>query len=389
MRTLHGIMAPGVVLVSVLLEAGCAVGPAASRENPNLSLAPGARTSCVAALDALRATFERDYPGYKEKVAGREGTLAGRTDSVRVEAARSDDHTVSIPALWRWAAFFGDPHVMIWQAAPPAPHVESDTSAGEARPIQLEAPLRPSLRFVDDSTAVLRLPSFEMGYKVAIDSLVEEARGRLLATPYLVVDVRQNGGGYTGSFDAVLPLLASGPIVRPGADLWTSAANVAFVRGWLTDRDAPADFRAQIQAVLPVLEARPDQFVPFAPNNVVSFGEPSTLPRAVGVLVDRGCASSCENFVLDARQSRKVTVFGAEHTRGMVDYGNVRAAWLPGWRRLRIPTSRSRRLPAEPLDNVGIAPGVWLPPGTPDAVEAVRCLLRGHEGCPQALPPSD
>lgn len=365
----------------VPLVVGCA---ACTGVAPGVRQAPAADgASCVAAFDSLRATFERDYPGYGEKVTGREGALAALTDSVRVEAARSDDHSVCIPALWRWTAFFHDPHVMIWQAAPPALPGEGGGAVEPQAPLP-DDPLRPSLGYLDDSTAVLRLPSFDMAYKAALDSLIEEARGRLLATPILVVDVRQNGGGYTGSFDAVLPLLASGPIVRPGADVWTSAANVAFVRGWLTDDDAPEALRTQVRAVLPAMEARPHQFVPFAPDDVVSFGEPSEFPRAVGVLVDRGCASSCENFVLDARQSRKVTVFGAENTRGMGDYGNVRATWLPGWRRLRIPTSRSRRLPDEPLDNVGVAPDVRLPAGLTDAVEVVRCHLLRRGDCPVA-----
>lgn len=123
---------------------------------------------------------------------------------------------------------------------------------------------------------------------------------------------RVGNGGYTGSFDAVFPLPTDRPIFRYSV---------------------------------------------------------------VAVVVDRACASSCEDFVLDARQSGRVAVLGTENTRGSIDYGNVRSTWLPGWRRLRVPTSRSRRLPAERLNEVGIAPAVRIPEGA-DAVEFARYHLR-------------
>lgn len=214
-----------------------------------------------------------------------------------------------------------------------------------------------------------------MEYKPAIDSLVAANRAALLATPYLIVDVRGNCGGYTGSFDAVLPLLADGPIFRHGVDLWTSEANVAWLRSWLTTEGVPEDLRAQIARVLPAMEANPNSFVEFAPDEEVAFDGGHPLPRAVAVVVDRECASSCEDFVLDARQSGRVTVLGTENTRGSIDSGNVRSTWLPGWRRLRVPTSRSRRLPAERLNGVGIAPAVRIPEGA-DAVEFARHHFR-------------
>ncbi|MDQ2667979.1 MAG: S41 family peptidase [Gemmatimonadota bacterium] len=92
------------------------------------------------------------------------------------------------------------------------------------------------------------------------------------------------------------------------------------------------------------------------------------LPRVIAVLVDDKCASSYEDFVLMARQSGKVTVVSGTRTAGVHDYGNVRSLWLPGRRRLRLPTSRSRQLPAGAIDNVGLAPDAWIPLGAPDTI---------------------
>jgi C-terminal processing protease CtpA/Prc len=103
------------------------------------------------------------------------------------------------------------------------------------------------------------------------------------------------------------------------------------------------------------------------------------MPRRVAVLVAGLCASSCEQFVLDARQSRKVTVIGKQNTAGMVDYGNTRREVLPsGVRQIFMPTSRSRRLPDRPMDYKGVAPDVIVPREEPDVVAvAIRYIKSG------------
>jgi C-terminal processing protease CtpA/Prc len=101
-------------------------------------------------------------------------------------------------------------------------------------------------------------------------------------------------------------------------------------------------------------------------------------PSAVAVLVDSICASSCEDFVAAARQSGKVTVFSATNTAGAGDYGNIRPVMLPGWRRLRVATSRSRRLRAgmqAATDYVGLAPDVRVPRDSAVGHAAVKFAL--------------
>lgn len=101
--------------------------------------------------------------------------------------------------------------------------------------------------------------------------------------------------------------------------------------------------------------------------------QPAVLPapREVAVIVDRGGASSCEQFLLAARQSAKVTTCG-DRSAGVLDYGDVRRADMPGSNRsLNRPVTRSMRLPKEPIDNVGIPVQVAIPAGEPSPVEWV------------------
>ncbi|HEV2669794.1 MAG TPA: S41 family peptidase [Gemmatimonadales bacterium] len=364
---------PKAHFLSILVAAaGASVGA-----RPHAASAPIPTTvdsSCVAALDSLRVVFQRDYPGYRDKVTGHQAALAALTDSVRAVARTSDKHEVCIPALKRWARFFRDGHVAgPWQAGPPAPPPAPSASAAAPTGPPADDPARPSLRALDDSTVLVRLPTFEGEYKPAIDSFFGANSARLRTTPYLIVDVRGNGGGYTGSYDSLTPLLYTNPVHSEGADVWASARNIAYYRS-LADTNflSPKD-QEQMRVVLARMESHVDQFVEKASDSVMRRDTVYPLPRAVAVLVDSVCASSCEDFLLEARQSAKVTVLGVTNTAGVHDYGEIHGVWLPGWRRVSLPTTRTR---GPRIDNVGLAPGVRIPRTEPDAVEFARRYLR-------------
>ncbi len=340
-------------------------------------------SSCVAALDSMVAIFRRDYPGYRDKVSRHEEALTALTDSVRAVARTSEHHSVCIPALQRWARFFRDPHITgPWQSSPPPPR--TDSGAGAANPVpRADDPDRPSIRFLDDSTAVARLPTLEPEYRPAIDSVVGANRPELETTAYLIVDVRGNGGGYTGSYASLTPLLYANPLHLYGEDVWASPANTAHVRDMLTNPYLRPTDRALTKDVVSRMAAHVGEFVERTPDMIIRRDTVYRMPRSVAVLVDSGCASSCEDFVLETRQSAKVTVLGVGHTAGVHDYGDVRGAWLPGWRRVALPTTRAR---GPRIDYIGLSPSVRIPKTETDPVAFARRYLHSSRRVRGSLP---
>jgi hypothetical protein len=369
----QGIMTKLLVIGLLPVAAACTPGsvPASTPTVGN----PATRrdSSCVAAFDSLRAVFRHDYAGFREKVAGHQAALAALADSVRAVAQTSDQYQICIPALQRWARFFHDPHITgPWQAAPPGPAAVASPSPPGSRGSPADDPDWPSLEFLDDSTALVRLPSFEPRYKPVIDSLLGSDGQHLRATRYMIVDVRGNGGGYTGAYDSLVPLLAGNPVHYYGIDVLASRANIAWYQAQLDSDFLAAGDRALIAALIHHMERHIGHFVQLAPDTIITPSIVLPMPQRVAVLVDSGCASSCEDLVLEAQQSRKVTIMGPTHTAGVHDYGEVRALWLPGWRRVRVPTARAG---GPRIDNVGIAPEVVIPAATPDAVAFARRYL--------------
>lgn len=376
------------LIITLAGVCACVRSPAPRPPAESLRGELAADASCVAALDSLIDVLRADYPGYRDRVVGHEARFAVLVDSVRQVAATSAadaSYDVCIPALWRITRFFHDAHLALWQGAPASAAASAAgasvaTSASDAAPaLPADDPDRPTLRRYNASTIVVRLPDLGMRYKSALDSLVAAHHAELVGTPTLVIDLRGDGGGCMCTVDTLMPLIATGPIRGDGTDVWTSPANVDYFRAMLSASDTPDSFKAELRRILPKLEATPNAFVS-VDSAEYAYVPPRVLarPSTVAVLVDSVCASSCEGFVAAARQSRKVTVFSATNTRGAGDYGNVRTVVLPGWRRLRVATSRSGRLRAgiqAATDFVGLAPDVRLPADSAHGDAAVAFAL--------------
>ena len=86
------------------------------------------------------------------------------------------------------------------------------------------------------------------------------------------------------------------------------------------------------------------------------------MPRNIGIIINEGNASSAEQFLLAVRQSDKVILFGNSNTAGVLDYSNITPNAMPSNNfQLWCPMTRSKRLPENPVDNIGIAPDVIIP----------------------------
>jgi hypothetical protein len=336
------------------------------------------QSACAMDFDSTEAIIARDYAGYGDRMRESADRIRALTDSVRLEVRAVGSDSACTRSLQRWIAAFGerDHHLQLWRFRP-APTAAPQGARTVSEPA--EDPRRPTVRYVGDTVAVLTLPTFNMRYKRAIDSLMATHRPRLLSTPYLVVDVRSNGGGATASYESVMALIYADPYRVEGMDVWATDGNINAYRALLDTGNVPESIKAEARALLPRMEAKRGSFVTWDEDRTISLDTVYALPRRVGVLIARMCASSCEQFVLDAGQSRKVTLLGRQNTAGMVDYGNTRRVILPSSaRQISMPTSRSRRLPGRPMDYKGVAPDVLIPKEEADAVAfAIRFLSTG------------
>lgn len=239
-----------------------------------------------------------------------------------------------------------------------------------------------SFQMLDDTTALYRIASFNANYRLKIDSLTKANAANLAHTRLLIVDVRGNGGGSDGSYGSLVPYLYTNPVVERSAAIYSTPENNSTYANpsWPGVSASEKKYYAGLKHRL---DAHSGQLVPMdrlgRQNYTVRRKRRQLHPTLtrVAVLQNRFCASTTEQFLLLARQSKKTTTFG-ESSAGVLDYSNVHQAALPCYnQRLGWAISRSFRLDrGEGIDNVGIAPAVRLDPTAPDMVGQVRAYYR-------------
>lgn len=235
------------------------------------------------------------------------------------------------------------------------------------------------LRRLSPRTLWLRLPNFASESRETIEAILSENDALLRSTPNLVIDLRNNSGGNDSSYAKLMGYLYTRPIYAIGAEIRSSARNIAFYEALIDGGGLDAETRDYVVALVGKMKASDAAFVPQTDRDfiITTYPEVMPFPKRVAI-VGTGAGSSGDQFVMDARFSRKVTLMGGP-TAGVIDYSNVAEAPLPnasGYT-LRWATSKSMRLPDEPIDNIGVLPDVSFGPEVTDPIgEAQRWLER-------------
>lgn len=327
----------------------------------------GQPCSCREQLDFVIRKVEQNYAGFADKVHPATASVyAAHTSATREKAAGVSSVDSCLLLLKEWVRFFRDGHLVVFQAR------TSLSGPNPATPSRIPAF---SFTRLDASTNLLRIGSFNVAYKRTIDSLIEAHDGTIRQTRNLLIDLRGNGGGSDVSYHSLLPLLYTGPVITPGAAKLSTPDNIAKYRADAANPDYPPAARALAQQDADRMAAEPGRLLPGTIDTLILPGI-SPFPALVGILTDKGCGSTTEQFLLAALQSKKTVLLG-ETSRGVLDYANMHFLDLPcsGWK-LGYATSRSMRLPRHPVDNTGISPDIRIDPAEKDWVSFAERYLQ-------------
>lgn len=233
-----------------------------------------------------------------------------------------------------------------------------------------------SLTRYSSQTLLLRVPTFDHTLRHRLDSLLTVHQDWLSSHPNLIIDLRNNGGGSDISYHNLLPLLYTRPIQVMGIGHWATPENAEKYRLLAQDKAYPKSVHDMALKREKKMLRQPNTLLSGKDTRIKIKGGRRDFPRRVALLLNDGCASSCEQFVLAASQSDKVTLIGRP-TAGVLDYGNLHTATFPcGKWQLSWPTSRSMRIDrGQGIDGKGIAPQVQPPADAQDWVEFCRQWL--------------
>jgi len=302
-------------------------------------LCKGQNCNCTENFSFLVTTIENDYSGFNDKVKESNKVDYNEwTKSFRLKAKETNSTFRCTMLLNKWLEFFNDNHLSI----------------------EVTKNIYWTFKKIDSTTLLLRIPSFSWQSKEIIDSLVKTNLKLITSTPILIIDVRGNGGGNDYSFQSLLPLIFTKPYESKGVAWRSSEGNIKYFEDAVKKGEIRKGGEEETKILIEEMKKHPDSFVTVHKPETVIEDTSYKMPIRVGVIINDYCASSCEQFILSAKNSSKTTVFGT-NTMGVLDYSNSIPVPMPSKNvQLRYPMTRSNRLPEFPIDNIGIAPDVRI-----------------------------
>jgi hypothetical protein len=270
-----------------------------------------------------------------------------------------------------------------------------ESARNESQPTMGNQAFEPfAFKKISDDTGYLSIKTFEGFFKSKFDSTLQANQEEILRLPKLIIDVRGNGGGSDALLSVLMPLIYTDTIYNELPQLFVTEDNFRIYHDFLNvmlpdSLKYGSETISYLRKLVDKLEHSPKgAFVPMFDNlddlgketmvslggenytftnymgedkhymlTYANFGDLPIDPYKIVLLMDRGCASTCENLILMAMQSHKVTTMG-QNSGGYKGYGNVFPVRTPWGYQLNMSTTRYEEL--SKYEFVGIAPQVYI-----------------------------
>ncbi|TCC92004.1 hypothetical protein EZ428_09725 [Pedobacter frigiditerrae] len=346
--------------------------------------------NCKLNFEALVNQVKPNYAGFNDKVNAKNLTYFNDfTSKLQNKAANVKAIDSCYVILKTWTNFFKDRHLRVqlgWRYREKFPEkvkeINKQFPKRDLPPAaQDKLSEETSITILENDALLFRLPSFEWSEKKKIDSLITNYKSTLKDKPYWVIDLRGNAGGTDYAYNSLLPYLYTNPIKVKPDEYWASDGNINILKENLSDTNLPEGNKQFLSSVIKLMENNKGKFVNPSGKDffLTTLDSVYKYPKKIAILIDRNSESSAETFLLNAKQSKKVILFG-ENSAGVLDYSNTQYFDLPQPDfKLVAAISRSKRLPLYPIDNIGIAPDVKITNDTPDKLKVILKKLKSKK----------
>ncbi len=221
----------------------------------------------------------------------------------------------------------------------------------------------------NDNTFYLRVPSFNQSYRDLLDSILTANKGELTKTKNLIIDIRNNGGGSDATYKAIIPFLYTNPIRGVGVEYYSTKTNNQRMLDFINNPDYNFNDEEKDWAKKSYekLEKHLGEFVNLSGRIVGIDTLPNVYayPQNVAIIINEHNGSTAEQFLLEAKQSKKVKLYGVT-TFGVLDISNMYMLESPCKDiELGYSLSRSLRIPDFTIDSKGLQPDYFIDKSIP------------------------
>lgn len=338
---------------------GCANSQVAEVDMKTDSIAAVAK-ACVQDLEAIPGFLRANDAGFQQPATpDEEARRQAAFEAARRQAETVQDEAQCAAVLHTYLGAWRKGHLSV-DTVKPDGSSELSHSLNSAR--------MPGVELLSPATVLITIPNFFPPARKPLAALIEQHRSELQTRPNWIIDVRGNGGGADTTYASLLPWLMPDGWIEVSDRIYVTPANLQ-AEERIAQEIAPGDAefaRFMETTVRRMRSVAEGHWVQQQYEQGWLHERPTAVekhrPQRVAVLMDAGCGSSCEQFLLTVRQSFSVKLVGRSRSGGALDASNVRSHLLPsGRRRLWYATTLSNRLPGYRIEGIGIGPDVFLP----------------------------
>lgn len=235
---------------------------------------------------------------------------------------------------------------------------------------------KPFIERLNSSTLYLRIPSFMPTEKPLIDDLLEKHKNEILSTENLIIDIRNGTGGSDNSYQNILPFIYTNPIRIPSVEYLSTLLNNQRMYELATNTGFALEFGIQTteEEKLDLMEKYEKlnnhlgEFVNLnaEKTKILKLDTVYEFPKQVALLINENNVCTDEQFILEAKQSKKVKLFGRT-TKGGLDMSNLYLTYSEDKQFVLVyALSKSLRIPHMTIDDIGIMPDFFLDEEIPE-----------------------
>ncbi len=239
-------------------------------------------------------------------------------------------------------------------------NIDSDLKRREERDLLQKS--SPYFKALSNATNYLRIPSFSYSEKKKIETVIQNNSDSLRARPNLIIDLRNNGGGTDESFKMLLRYISTNPILTVGMEFLSSENGIKIWQAIIDKNERDSASINEYKHIVKTFKDHKGMFVDldsvYQSSDTINILENNI--KNVVILINHNNISSAEEFLLAAKQSKKVKLMGVT-TGGALDVSNVDGTNSPS----NIFTfvfamSKSYRIGKFPIDEIGLQPDIFM-----------------------------
>ncbi len=239
-----------------------------------------------------------------------------------------------------------------------------------------------TFKVLNDNIGYLHIPTFSGSQTAKIAEFYKRFEPEIAKMSYLIIDVRNNGGGSDGNVLPLLKYIYTKPFQEDTVELYVTEGTI---KAWEKQYEINAKDKVNFSEIemkfakdrLERMKKAPlNSFLPLGSgDNTVTLDKVLKNPKKVAIITNKNCASSCETLLFWAKESDKTIIVG-ENSGGYVGYGEVGNIETPCFK-FTLSVTKTRYKKQRQFEGIGIAPNYRLDDKSDWVEQTIKLLVNG------------